>query len=321
MRFRTAKWLRPFGHCSARRKRLNPLLFAPLCIALVLAQDAFPESPWFHNGSYAALLLALVTLQCWALRRRPDDVLAVCGATVIAVTGLASSLFAPDLQTIVAAPGQTVDLNEPASALQFPISQPPSSPVLQRRGKRDVTIDIGGRRTFLADYILWTQPRTAAYIEAFDSRGAHLTVTQPQATSAPFLSPVLLFVQTKAFNDPKSNAPADLRVDSFSLPAVHRSVNAVLFTKAVVTKMQRLMSDPRPGILFEVSDDRGKPLQGALGLARSGSTIALGGVRLRPVIEDFPTVVIASAPYLPVLIIGLVIFLAGILRSRFRSRT
>jgi hypothetical protein len=300
---------------------LNPLVIAPLCIVLVLAQDAFPESPWFHHGSYAALLLALVGLQWWALRRRPAELLAVCGATVIAVAGLASSLFAPDLQTIVAGPGQTVNLNEPASALQFPVSQPPSSPVLHRPGKGDLTIDIGGRHIFLANYILWTQPRTAAYIEAFDGRGAHLTVTQPQATSVPFLSPVLLFIETKEFNDPKSSLPATLPVDSFSLPAVHRSVNAVLFSKDVVAKMQRLAGDARPGILFAVADDRGKQLQGALGLARSGDTIALGGVRLHPIIEEFPTVVIASGPYLPVVLLGVLIFVAGILKNRFRWRS
>lgn len=286
-----------------------------LCVVLVLAQFVYPQTTWFHHGSYAALLMALLSIQWWQLRRRRHDVLAVCGATLIGIAGLASSLFGPETQTIVAGPGQAVPLSEPSGVLQFPVSQPPTAPALRRPGRADVTIALGGRRTFLANYVLWTQSRTAAYIEAFDARGAHLTLTQPQSTNASFLSPILLFGETKTFENQK------LAVDSFSLPAVHRNVNAVLFPSDAIAKMQKLSSDPRPGILFAVSGEGGRTLPRGIGLARSGDTIALAGVRLRPVIEDFPTVVIASAPYLPLTALGLLLFAVGRFKNRFRWRT
>ena len=283
----------------------------------MIAQDVFPESSWYHSGSYAGLLLGLLALQWWALRRRHGEMLAIFGATIVTVAGLASSLFAPATQLIVAGPGQTINLSEPAGSLQFPVVQPPGAPALHRPGKSDITLDMGGRRTYLANYIVWTRPRTAAYVEAFDNRGAHLTITQPQATNVPFLSPVLLFLETKEFKDATGATPANLPVDTFSLPAAHRTVNAVLFGTDVIAKMQRLSSDSRPGILFAVSGDRDQPLRDAIGLARSGEVVELGGVRLRPVVESFPTVVIASGPYLPVTVLGLLLFF----KNRFRWRT
>ncbi|MFN2529472.1 MAG: hypothetical protein ABR584_12235 [Candidatus Baltobacteraceae bacterium] len=294
---------------------MNVLIPAVLCILFVLAQFVYPQTHWFHHGSYAALLLALIAIQWWQLRRHRHEVLAACGATLIGIAGLASSLFGPETQTIVAGPGQVVPLTEPSGVLQFPVSQPPTAPVLRRQGRSDVTVVLGGRRTFLANYILWTQSRTAAYIQAFDAAGAHLTLTQPQSTNASFLSPILLFGESKTFQN------QNLAVDSFSLPAVHRNINAVLFTADAIGTLQKISSDPRPGILFAVSGDRGRTLPGGIGMARTGDTIALAGVRLRPVIEDFPTVVIASAPYLPVTVLGLLLFAVAGVKNQYRSRT
>jgi len=294
---------------------LNGLIAGVLCILLVLAQFVYPQTTWFHHGSYAALVVALIAIQWWLFRRQRRDVLAICGATLIGIAGLGSSLFGPETQTIVAGPGQAVPLSEPLGVLQFPVAQPPTAPALHRTGRTDVTVALGGRRTFLANYVLWTQSRTAAYIEAFDERGAHLTLTQPQSTNASFLSPILLFGETKMFQN------QNLAVDSFSLPAVHRNVNAVLFSTDAIANMRKLSSDPRPGILFAVSGDGGRTLARGIGLARSGDTIALANVRLRPVIEDFPSVVIASAPYLPLTGLGLLLFTVGRLKNRSRSRT
>ena len=284
---------------------------AALCIALVLVQDVLPANSWYHQGSYAGVLIATLVWQWWLVRRYWKYAVIVAGATIIGVAGLASALLAPDTQTVVRGPGESVPIADPAGVLQFPATRPPTPPLLRRPGRADVAIDVGGRRTYLAAYILWAQPRTAAYVEVTDPRGARLTITQPTNTS--FLSPVLLFRATETI------AGTDHDVDSFAVPATHRSVRAVLFTAKQIATMPRLASDPRPGILFAVADESGKLLPDGIGMARDGQTVTLGGVALRASIEPFPTVVIAAGPYLPLVALGLIVCLFGVFRVRSPS--
>lgn len=278
-----------------------PVLIAALgCIALVLAQDVFPAQPWYHQGSYAVVLTALMVCAWWMLRRYRAHALVCAGATLVGVAGLACALFAPDPQTIVRGPGESVPLSEPAGVLQFGLAQPPQAPLLKRTGRADVAIDTGGRRTYLAAFILWSKPRTSAAVAAFDSRGARLTITQPLNTS--FLSPVLLFANTAPIGG------RTLPVDSFAVPAARLNVKAVL------------LSDPHPGVLFAVENDRGALLPGAIGMAGAGQLVRLGGIRLRATLQPFPEVIVAPAPYLPLVLLGLALGAFGLVKNQSRSR-
>jgi hypothetical protein len=141
-------------------------------------------------------------------------------------------------------------------------------------------------------------------------------MTQPENTS--FLSPVLLFAQTTPI------AGHTLPVDTFAIPPLQRTVKAVLFSSTDVAAMATLAGDPRPGVLFAVEDRQGRMLPDAIRFARDGSPVSVGGLVLKPSVGTFPQVVIASVPYLPLLILGILAFLAGLVppfKNRSRSRT
>ena len=72
-------------------------------------------------------------------------------------------------------------------------------------------------------------PRTVVAVKAFDARGNHLTITQPQG--AVFLSPVLMMQHEQTISG--------LRVpfDSFNVPAAQRVVKALLFSPAEAAVM------------------------------------------------------------------------------------
>ena len=269
------------------------------CAPLVIAQDIWPGLSWYHSGAYAGALFAMAAFMLWTMRRywRALDPRAAAlsivafGGGIVALAGLASSLLAPDTQIVIRGPGESVPLSDPAGVLVFPMAQPnlastASRPIL-RRATSQTTIP-ERRRRYLASFILWTQPRLAAYVQAYDLQDRHLTLTQPQNTS--FLSPVLLFRERSSIGG------KDLPVDAFAVPAAHRSIKAVLF---------------RGGILFAVEDERGQLLPGAIKLAQSGQRIETGGIRLQANLATYPAVVIASAPYIPLLIIGLLVMLVG----------
>ncbi|MDQ6930940.1 MAG: hypothetical protein M3126_09775 [Candidatus Eremiobacteraeota bacterium] len=276
------------------------LIAAVACIVAVLAQDFFPAQPWYHQGSYAVLLMALIAWQWWMVRRYRTYLLLCAGATLVGVAGIACSLFAPDPQTIVRGPGESIPLSEPSGVLQFGVAVPPQAPVFERPGRAAVSIGVSGRRTYLAAFILWTKPRTSASVAAFDSHGARLTITQPLNTS--FLSPVLLFANTAPIGG------RNLPVDSFAVPAAHRNVKAVLLT------------DPRPGVLFAVEDERGALIPGGIAMAGAGEIVHAGGIGLRASLQPFPEVIVTPAPYLPLVIPGVLLAAFGLFRNRFRSR-
>lgn len=271
------------------------VFFAALCAALVFAQDAVPGAAWYHQGSYAALLLALLVAQWWSLRghfKRGDAraqalLLLTFGTNIIGIAGLASSLLAPDTQTLVRGPGEKIALSEPAGTLEFRTVDP----ILHRPGRSDTVIGTG-RRTYLASYIMWTDLRPAAYIEAFDLRHRHLTVTQPANTS--FLSPWLMFAQTTII------AGRSVPVDSFSLPGAHRNVKAVL-----------LAQPPGPGILFAVENERAQLLRDGIRLQKGDAEVRAGDVILNGTIHQYPAVVIAAAPNVALLIAGFLAVAAG----------
>lgn len=295
------------------------LIFAVLCIGLTGAQDVFAGNAWFHSGSYAALLAGCVALMLWSLRRHRGFGLAAFGATAVAAAGLACALFAPDLQIFTGGPGESVVVNEPAGRIEFPLTV---ANTLQLRGEPEFVSPSGARtalgagKRYSGAYIFWTQPHRAAYIGVTDERGNHVTMTQPENSS--FLSPVLLF------KDSAPIAGRPLPVDSFSVPSLQRTVKAVLFSGADLSAMQTLAGDPRPGILFAVEDARGRMGAGSIRFVRDGTSASVAGVALTPQIGTFPQVVIAPAPFFPLVLTGVLVFIAGVilaLRSRSRSKT
>lgn len=284
------------------------MLLGFACIVLAAAQDLFPGNAWFHHGSYAASIVAANGFMLWNLRRRKGYAIAAFGATAVTLCALAAALLGPDTQTILRGPGENVALTEPAGRLRFPLTngagltlQAPGTPEFYDAANRATAI--GNGRTFRGAYVFWVEQHRAAFVDAADARGNHVTVTQPENSS--FLSPVLLFAQTSAI------AGKNLPVDTFAIPPLQRTVKAVLFAKNDVEAMATLARDPRPGILFAVEDQTGKMLPGAIKFARDGEAVVAGGVLLKPSIGTYPQVIIASAPFLPAFVAGGVVFVLG----------
>lgn len=87
---------------SARR---TAIAIASLAIGLVVAQDVYPQTPLYHTWQYAlalAIALAVVVLYSNGVRRGGDEpngkraLIAMLGAAVVIVAGLAAGLLGPD---------------------------------------------------------------------------------------------------------------------------------------------------------------------------------------------------------------------------------
>jgi hypothetical protein len=156
------------------------------------------------------------------------------------------------------------------------------------------------------------------HVDAADARGGHLTITQP--TNASFLSPVLLMQQQTVIDG------MNVRFDSFSVPALSRNVKAVLFTEQ---QAAQLHTDPpiigQPAVLFAVADNADHVVRGGIGLVAPGAQKQIGGLRLSATVLTYPALVVASAPYWPILALGVLLVIGGALglgaRTPSRSRT
>ncbi|MBV9439772.1 MAG: hypothetical protein JOZ24_07255, partial [Candidatus Eremiobacteraeota bacterium] len=89
--------------------RVAALAVALVAIGLVLAQDVLPATPLYHTWQYAlALTIALLVMLGYANgARRGDDgvagkrlLLALAGAAVVVLAGLASGLLGPDTASV-----------------------------------------------------------------------------------------------------------------------------------------------------------------------------------------------------------------------------
>ena len=286
-------------------------LLLACAIGIVVAQDLAPGHPMYHYGWYNALDVALLIVAALQLRGRtkPGEVVATFGAAVVVFTGVASGLMGPDTQTVIGAPGASVRNDDVGGFFVFPLAQS-NAPVQLQRGNSAVSIDGGHRYT--GGFAMWQKPRAVVYIDVADRSGGHLTITQP--TNASFLSPVLLMQQSTTI------AGMNVNYDTFSVPAVRRNVKAVLFTEQ---QASLLRSNPpivgKPAVLFAVSDNLDRQIRSGIGLVVSGEHKAIGGLLLGATVGTYPAIVLASAPYLPVLIIGLLAFVAGAGISVFKS--
>jgi hypothetical protein len=298
--------------------RIVALVSAGACIALVLAQDVVPAWAGFHTWQYAAVLVLLgITVTAYALEARGGSdgdvgtklVVALIGALVVAAAGLASGLLGPDSQTIVRAPGTVAPLPDVGAAAFFgnadaaAIERGDARVVLRQKGGASFELGPGERR-FIGSTALELHPQLAAFIEARDQQGRHLTLTQP--TNAAFLSPILLFGGSVPV------AGQMLPADEFATPAVRRQIKAFYFSKAATAAAKAHGLAGKAAILFAVDDDQGQLVPGGIGFAQSGSTVNLGGLRLEATIGTYPALVVSAVPYPPVLWLGLVTFVAGL---------
>ncbi|MFN2450490.1 MAG: hypothetical protein ABR508_11995 [Candidatus Baltobacteraceae bacterium] len=259
-------------------------------IGMTLAQDVFPARAVYHDGWYNAVLVACAVVALVIGRRMPAaSRLCAGGAALVALAGAASGLLGPDTQVVAGAPGSTIETKE-YGTLRFPLD---ANAIPQR------SYTLSAVRSALA--------RDVVHVWAADARGNHLTVTQP--SNAAFLSPVLLMQQSVRL------AGMGVRTDEFSLPAVSRSVKAVLFEPAQAAQMRTAASFPgKAAVLFAVSDANGQTLHNGLGLVPSGGRKRIAGLLLGADVQAYPALSCASAPYLPLMFLGLIVFAVGVIK-------
>jgi hypothetical protein len=280
---------------------------------MTVAQEFFPGSSIFHSGWYNALSVALVVA---ALLQRRKNTLALFGTAIVVLSGAAAGLMGPDTHTVIGSPGATVTDDQIGSAFVFPLAQanvdPQTVTVSLRSGSSLVAI--GGRRRYWGGLIMWQTPRVSVWVTAADAAGNRLTITQP--TNGTFLSPVLAMEQSTVIGG------MNVRYDSFAVPAERRTVKAVLFDAQQASHLGP-QSPPNggPAILFAIADRGDHPVPGGIGIVASGSQRKIGGLILGAQAGSYPAVVVASGPYLPALIAGLLLLLAGAARTVFRSKT
>jgi hypothetical protein len=274
-------------------------------VAVVL-QTVLADRAIWHAGWYSVALGALLALTVAFARRalhaRAAPRIAVwavaCGTGVLGAAGIASGLLAPGPQLVIAAPG----VWEPVAGLgeiHFPPLSSGDAPALQQGGR---VLPIGAQR-YVGSFVLRTIPRTVVDVHAYTPGGAQLTVTQPQGSA--FSSPVLLMDQTQVISG------MQLPFDSFAVPAAHRIVKAVLFSARQVALMRAIAGPPEPIVLFAVDDEMDDPIPHAIAMARNGSSIRIGGLRLRPTIANYPAVDVLSVPSLVAVVTGLAMLAAG----------
>jgi hypothetical protein len=281
-------------------------------VAMPLAQDFDPGLALYHYGWYNALNVAffiVAALQLRTLRRTQAAritgiIVAAFGGAMVVFAGVASGLMGPDTHTVVGAPGASVRDDDAGGSFVFPLQ---GAEVRFERGRSAVVVD-GGRR-YTGGFVFWQEPRTVVAITAADPKGNHLTITQP--TNASFLSPVLLMQQSTTI------AGMDVRFDSFAVPALSRSVRAVLFSAQQAAQLHSsAIVEGQPAVLFSVSDQQDRAIKNGIGIVAPGAQRLIGGLLLGANVQSYPAIVVASAPYFPVVILGLLLIIVGAVMSR-----
>ncbi len=297
--------------------RFTALAFALLAIVLTLAQDAFPAREWYHGWEYIVVLaLAIVVMASYALHARNGAggrsgrrlAVALLGAIAVAVAGLLSGLIGPDTVTVVGTPGTVTPLPDLGAAAFFGPADPQTlargdaGVILRRRDGEQ--IDVGARPVPLGLSVLFAEPRRAAYVVARDAQGNRLTVTQP--ANAAFLSPVLLFRQTQDIHG------RTFPLDTFAVPAAHRTVHVLYFTSADLAAFGRAAdagAANQPAAVLSIADDTGAP-QG-IAMAQSDRPLDAGGLHVTITLGSYPVLEVASAPQLQTMAAGLIVFVLG----------
>lgn len=290
-------------------------MVAAVAIQIVLPGQSVYHAGWF-NVALSGIVVVTVIVGRKQLRRanapraRWGTIAILFGTAIAGFAGVLSGLFAPDNQTFVGAPGQRIRV-ESLGTLAFPLASngaTPTSVSLERplHGK----VEVGERRSDAGSFILRAVQRNVAWVEARDSHGNRLTVTQP--TGAAFLSPVLLMEHRQMI------AGMDLPFDSFTVPAARRVVKAVLFSAAQAAALEHgLAISGDAAVLFAVDDENERPLPNAIALSTGGQAVAVGGLSLRGVVAQYPAVEVVAAPNLVAAILGGLLVLGGSLALLF----
>jgi hypothetical protein len=279
-------------------------LSAYAAIAIVLTtvawiEIALPGRSLYHTGWFNVALAALLVICIAGVRKR--SLVPALGAAIVASAAIANGLFAPDNNTVVGAPGQSVRVNDLGGTLSFPLAQPgAAAPRPQFAG------------ALLTTFVLRPVERSVVYVEAHDPRGNHLTVTQP--TGVAFLSPVLLMQQQQQI------AGLQLPYDSFAVPAAHRIVKAVLFTPQQAAMMRGMEGLSEPAVLFAVDDDNDRPLPHAIALCPDGQSVSVGGLSLHASVLQYPAVNVIAVPSLVAVGLGTLLVLGGVITMRKPSK-
>ncbi|MEA2784327.1 MAG: hypothetical protein QOF71_431 [Candidatus Eremiobacteraeota bacterium] len=297
--------------------RIAALAVAAIIIALALAQDLFPRTPLYHTWQYAlALTIGLTVTLAYAngARRGADGVagrrllLAMAGAAVAGIAGLASGLLGPDTATVSGTAGTVVPIPALGAAAFFgaadaeTIARGSAGVIVRRKSAGEIALAPRGRRV-MGESLVYLEPQPAAYVDAYDERGAHLTVTQPTNTS--FLSPVLLFRQRQRIG------ALDVPFDTFATPALHRVVRALYFTPRDLAQFNPANGDVKePALILTVADDTGKPL--GIKLAAAGQDVTIAGVRVHATLGTYPALAVAAAPPTWALVLGVALFVLGL---------
>jgi hypothetical protein len=296
--------------------------FAVLAIALTIVQDVFPARDWYHGWEYITILaiaiLVLLANLSSALRGAASDkrfALALAGSIAVAVAGLLSGLIGPDTVTVVGTPGTVTPVMDLNAAAFFPAADAQTlvrgdaTVILRRRGADAVVI--GSHPQPLGLSVAFTQPRPAAYVVVHDASGSRLTVTQPNNPA--FLSPVMLFRQKQEIHG------QTLPLDTFAVPAAHRTIHILYFSAAALAAIQQSGVSQQPGAILSVSDDTGTP-QGHIAMVTSGNSATIGDITIGLTLGLYPVLQVASAPQPLVVLGGIVLFAAGLAWSALRAR-
>ncbi|TAM74662.1 LPXTG cell wall anchor domain-containing protein [bacterium] len=277
-------------------------------VLLSFAQDAFPGLAFYHTWQYAlALAVGIVLAANYAMRRRRYR-LAMLGIAAVGLAGLYAGLAGADTALLMRGPGQTVHAAGGA-VVHFPITD------AQQVRAGTAVLDVAGRgplrpggRSYADSSVLISQMHPAAYIDAYDAAGRHLTITQPQGTS--FLSPLLLFPSQARLRD------RTYAIDVFALPALSQTVQAFYFTPADIAAVQHV-APPRDAAVLVALTGRNRALvPHGIAFLRQGAASDVGGVHLTASIGHYPVLVVASAPWPPLLIGGALLAIAGVLMRR-----
>jgi hypothetical protein len=297
-------------------ERAPAFVVAFIALGLAVAQDVVPGRTFYHSWQYALVLgvalLVVATAFVGALRARDGmrsyaAALALAGAAIAGVAGLASGLLGPDTTQVIGTPGTVVPVPALGAAAFFgaadgdAIANGDGSIVLRIRGR--APIDVSAGHHLLGESIIGIDRRPAAFIEAWDTGGAHLTITQP--ANASFLSPVLLF------RDHQRIGNFDVPFDGFATPARARGFRALYFSPADLANFKHAVADTtKPALIITAADDRGTPL--GITLVPSGRSATIAGVRVRATLGTYPALSIASAPPAWALVAGGLCFVLGL---------
>jgi hypothetical protein len=294
--------------------RIALVVLALGAIAATLAQDVVPGLDVYHSWQYATGLAfgALVLLAAaWrALRSGRSGArrfaFALAGALTVSVGGLASGLLGPDTITVRGTPGTVTPVPDLRVAAFFGQTDAAGiaagSAAITLRSRTAAPVDIvPGHPVYGSVSVQYLVPAPAAFIDAHDAHGNHLTITQPQGSA--FLSPILLFPGDQPIHG------KTYPIDTFAVPAFARIVRTLYFS-AADTKLFPRADFKGPIVLFSMTGEDGREL--GLTIAQSQKPVTLGDITLEATIGSYPRLAVASAPPLAASSIGIAAFVAGL---------